>query len=183
MNWEALTAISTAFTSLIILSTVLFAARQVKAANDQSKAMSAQLEHLRRATQLQGMLAIFDEIMAPDLMDSYRFIMTDFEMKMREEAFRAEALQRTPDLTAHKELPLMRHFERIGTLVKNDLIDVDVVLDFMGLFILDIWRHLEPIVVEQRRLQKQQSLWENFEYLGRKSAVRVARTRGPSSNA
>lgn len=164
MNWEALTAISTAFTGLVILLTVLFAARQVKALNEQSNAMAAQLEHLRRATQLNGTLAIFDEIGAPEIAESYRFILNDFPERMKDERFRAEALQRAPDVSVHKEVLMLRHLERIGTLVKNGLVDADVLLDFMAAFIRDNWHQLRPLALEQRKLYDPQ-LWENFEHL------------------
>ena len=165
MNWEALTAISTAFTGVVILLTVVFAARQVKVLNEQSKAMSAQLEHLRRATQLAGTLAIFDEIMTPEIADATRFVQNEFVERMKDERFHAEALERAPDWTVHKEVYIFRHFERIGTLIKNGLVDSDVLLDFMGLFIRDHWSRLGPLALEQRKMRGEPSLWENFEYL------------------
>jgi hypothetical protein len=164
MSWEALTAISTAFTGLVILLTVLYAARQVRALNEQSRAMSDQLDHLRRATQLEGTLAIFDEITAPLIADSYRFLLNDFDEKMKDERFRAEAVGRAPDPSVHKEVVLLRHLERVGTIVKNELVDADVLLDFMGLFVEETWQHLRPLVLEQRKVHGEQRLWENFEY-------------------
>lgn len=182
MNWEALTAVSTAFTGLVILLTVLFAARQVRALNDQSKAMSAQLEHLRRATQLTGTLAIFDEIMTLEIADATRFMLNEFDEKMKDERFHADALGRAPDYTVHKEVYILRHFERIGTLVKNGLIDSDVLLDFMGLYIREHWQRLRPLVLEQRTLYGP-SLWENFEYLATQANADVARrTNGAASD-
>jgi hypothetical protein len=176
MSWEALTAISTAFTGLVILVTVLFAARQVKVLNDQSKAMSAQLEHLRRATQLDGTLAIFDEVMLPETRDSYHFVMTEFDERMKDVAFRNEALERSPDPEVHKELYILRHMERIGTLVKNGLLDADVLFDFSGLFVRDCWRHLGTLALEQRRKHREPQLWENFERLA--AQAERAATRG-----
>lgn len=180
MNWEALTAISTAFTGVVILLTVLFAARQVRALNEQSKAMSAQLDHLRRATQLEGTLAIFDEITMPEIGEAYRYILNDFPERMKDERFRMEALARAPDQTVHKELLILRHLERVGTLVKNGLIDADVLLDFMGFFVRETWEHLRPLVLEQRKRYGEARLWENFEHLATLAAT-DADTRGPSS--
>jgi len=174
VNWEAVTAISTAFTGLVILLTVIFAARQVRALNEQSKAMSAQIDHLRRATQLTGTLAIFDEIMTESIADAARFVHTEFPERMKDERFHADALSRTPDYTVHKEVYILRHFERIGTLVKNGLVDSDVLLDFMGLFIRAHWQALAPLAREQRKLYGP-SLWENFEYLASVADADLAR--------
>jgi hypothetical protein len=175
VNWEAVTAISTAFTGLVILLTALFAARQVQALNNQSKAMSAQIGHLRRATQLTGTLSIFDEIMTPEIVDAWRFVMTEFPEKMKDERFHAEALERTPDFTVHKEVYILRHFERIGTLVRNGLVDSDVLLDFVNLFIRENWEKLRPLVLEQRR-RYGATLWENFEYLASVATATDAET-------
>jgi hypothetical protein len=167
VNWEALTAISTAFTGLVILLTVLFAARQVRALNEQSKTMTAQIEHLRRATTLEGTVAIFDEIMAPEIMDSYNFVMTEFAEKMKDERFHNDAVARAPDVSVHKEILIIRHLERVGTLVKNGLVDSDVLLDFMRLFIAEMWDNLGPLALEQRKLYAEPRIWENFEYIAR----------------
>jgi hypothetical protein len=173
VNWEALTAISTAFTGVVILLTVLYAARQVRALNEQSTAMAAQIEHLRRATQLTGTLAIFDEIMTIEVAAAARFVATEFAEMMKDERFHAEALERVPDWTVHKEVYMLRHLERIGTLVKNGLVDADALLDFMGLFIRENWRHLRPLALEQRKLYGL-SLWENFEYLALQAEANLA---------
>jgi len=169
MNWEALTALSTAFTGLVILLTVVFAARQVRALNDQSKALGAQLEHLRRATQLEGTLAVFDELFSPDLQNAYRFVMTEFEERMRDETFRTEALERAPDSETHLEVYILRHLERIGTLVKNELLDAEALLDFAGFFIRELWDKLGPLALEQRQRFGNERLWENFEFIALKA--------------
>ena len=177
MNWEALTAISTAFTGLVILLTVVFAARQVKAMNEQSKALSAQLEHLRRATQLDGTLAIFEELMAPELLAASRFVLTEYEERMNDPQFHAEALGRSPDPETHQQVKVLRHFERIATLIKNDLLDADVLLDFANAFILDHWIVLAPLVREQRTTFGLNGLWENFEFISREAARSLPGTR------
>jgi len=170
MNWEALTAISTAFTALVFLLTVVFAARQVAAMNEQSKALGAQLEHLRRATQLDGTLAVFEELFSPDVQDAYRFVMTEFEERMKDEPYHAEALARAPNPAVHKEMVILRHLERIGTLIKNDLLDAEVLLDFAGFFIQECWTKVKPLALEQRRVRGVNELWENFEFIATRAA-------------
>jgi hypothetical protein len=177
MNWEAVTALSTAFTGLVILLTVIFAARQVRALNDQSKALGAQLEHLRRATQLDGTLAVFDELFSSELQSAYRFVMTEFDQRMKDETYHGEALERAPNPETHKEIHLMRHFERIGTLVKNDLLDACALFDFAGFFIQEVWGKLEPLMMEERRYYGNDRLWENFEYLARKAKADLGSTQ------
>jgi len=123
MNWEAVGAISTAFTGLVILVTAIYAARQVQALNEQSRALGTQIEHLRRATQLDGTLAVFEEIFSPNFLGAYRFVMHEFDERMKDDDFHAAALAPAPDDETHKELQILRHMERIGTLIKNDLLE------------------------------------------------------------
>jgi hypothetical protein len=179
MSWEAVSAISSAVTAAVILLTVVYAARQVGAMNEQSRALGAQLEHLRRATQLDGTLAIFDELFSPELLAAYRFVMNDFETRMQDEEFHAEALRYAPDPETHKYVPLMRHMERIGTLIKNGLLDGDVLFDFASSFIMANWNQLRPFVLEQRRVFGEPRLWENFEFIAGE-AQRFEDARGPS---
>jgi hypothetical protein len=158
MNWEALSAISTASTALVILATAIYAARQVVALN-------AQIEHLRRATLLDGTLAIFDEIFSAEYMTGYQFVMTEFEERMKDETFRAEALSVAPNVEVHKERLFLRHMERIGTLIKSDLLDGDTLFDFAGPVIEQSWEKLRPFAIEQRHALNDDQLWENFEFI------------------
>lgn len=184
MTWEAVTALSTAFTGLVILLTVIFAARQVRALNEQSKAMTAQIDHLRRSTQLSGTLAVFDEMFSPELRGSYRFILYEFEERMKDETFHAEALQRAPDPQIHMEVYTLRHLERIGTLIKNGLLDSDAILDFACAWLSECWDRLGSLVREQRSLHNNPFLWENFEYLATAAQRYMADQHvGPSASA
>jgi len=171
MNWEAVGAISTAFTGLVILVTAIYAARQVQALNEQSRALGTQIEHLRRATQLDGTLAVFEEIFSTNFLGAYRFVMHEFDERMKDDDFHAAALAPAPDDETHKELQILRHMERIGTLIKNDLLEADVILDFASSVIWACWEKLEPLVIEQRRAFGGPFLWENFEYIAKKSRV------------
>jgi hypothetical protein len=178
MNWEALSAISSAFTALVFVLTAIYAARQVAVLNEQSKALAAQLEHLRRATQLDGTLAVFELLMSPDFLEPYRFVLNDFEERLRDPVFHAEAMSFAPDPGTHKERQVMRHMERIGTLVKNDLLDADVMLDFAADVVAQTWSKLKPLAVEQRQTFGVESMWENFEMLA--GRPRSSRSTSPA---
>jgi hypothetical protein len=171
MNWEAVTAISTAGTGLVILLTVVFAAKQVQAMNEQSKAFAAQLEHLRLATQLDGTLAIFDELLSPELMVAYRFVMNEYGERMKDPRFHAEALEDAPDLDVHQERKMLRHMERVATLIKNELLDARVLLDYASDFIILNWEKLEPLVLEHRQVTGSAGLWRKFEFIAMKARL------------
>jgi hypothetical protein len=175
MNWEALSAVSTALTALVIFITAIYAAKQVNAMNSQSRALTAQLEHLRRATLLEGTLAVFEQLFSPDLLDSYRFVVKEFAACMKDDAYRRDAIDGLMDPETHKEVRMLRQMERIGTLIKNDLLDAEILLDFADEMFISSWSQLEPLALEQRRAENMSTLWENYEYLSRKAKERRAR--------
>lgn len=172
MTWEALTALGTLLSALVIALTVLFTARQVRVTTQQ-------LDHLRRATQLEGVMRIVHDIDSPQNRESQFFISQELAAKMQDEEFRrGVALAGRADLTVHKEMHLMRFFETLGAYVKYGLIDGDIVYDLMLPRILGIWGAVAEVVPIQRQAISPR-MWENYEWLVQQ-AKRWARDRGQS---
>jgi hypothetical protein len=161
MTWEAITALATLGTGLAIIATVLLGIRQLQLTR-------SQLAHLRRATQLEGVMKIFDDLNSQEFWDSLHFIATELPKRMTEPQFRDEvALVGMADTNVHRELPLMRTFERIGTYVKHGLIDGPVIYDFALPPIERSWELLSDVVRIHRTANDDPAFWENFEMLYR----------------
>jgi len=157
--WEALTAIGTIASAIVIAVTVLMAARQVRLTADQ-------LEQLRRATQFQGAMAIFQEQTSPVFWGGIRFVMTELKGHMKDDGFRSGVeLVGMADDSVHKELIILRTFDNIGLYVKQRLIEPEVIYS-SPVFVRAIlgWEALQDVIAVHR-----QSLgpwmWGNFEYL------------------
>jgi hypothetical protein len=171
--WEMLTAIGTIASAVVIAVTVLMAARQVRLTADQ-------LEELRRATQFQGAMAIFQEQTSHVFWGGIRFVMTELKERMTDESFRSEVpLVGMADDTVHKELVILRTFDNIGLYVKQRLIEPEVIYS-SPVFVRAIlgWEALQDVIAIHR-----QSLgpwmWGNYEYLyleGKRWAERNGRT-------
>lgn len=171
--WEALTAIGTIASAIVIAVTVVMAARQVRLTSDQ-------IEELRRATQFQGAMAIFQEQTSPVFWGGIRFVMTELKEKMTDERFRNEvALVGMADDNIHKELIVLRTFDNIGLYIKQRLIESEVIYS-SPVFVRAIlgWEALQDVIAVHR-----QSLgpwmWGNYEYLyveGKQWAKRNGRT-------
>jgi membrane carboxypeptidase/penicillin-binding protein len=165
MNWEAFAAVSTAFTGLVILATAVAAVREVRIAGEHSRATRAQLEHLRKATQFEGALAVFAELDTPFQMYARRFVQFELAELMKSERFREEvALIAGADELEHKELTVLRCFERIGTYVRKGWVDPDVVYMVASGRVIITWRALEEVVAIHRGITGPR-FWENFERL------------------
>lgn len=170
MGWEAITAIATLGTGLAIVATVLLGVRQLELTR-------SQLEHLRRATQLEGAMKIFDELNTEEFWDSLHFIASELPKRMTDPQFRDEVvLVGLADTKVHRELPLMRTFERIGTFVKHGLIGGPIIYDLAWPPIQKSWEALTE-VVQIHRTAHGNAFWENFEMLYREGKRWEERSR------
>ena len=160
-DWGAITALSTAATAAIIAATVIVGVRQVRLTG-------VQLDNLRRATQLEGLMKIFDDLHNPTYLRARRFVATDLYKKLKDPVFRDEVSlgiiwTKNPE-EIHEELFVLRTFETIGSTVRHGLLDADAVLDTIAPSVIVSWEHLRE-VIEMQRAGMHPRMWENFEYL------------------
>jgi hypothetical protein len=159
VSWEALTAVASLLSSLAVLAAVLIAVRQVRVG-------AAQVDHLRRATQLDGTMKVFAMLTTPEQREARRFIVEDLADRCRDDAvYRDELFNLRGDLREHREVAVMSLLEMIGIYVKHGLLDPKIVFDYWIPSNNDAWSIAESlgIVAAHRRIDP--AMWENFEYL------------------
>ncbi|GAC1659656.1 MAG: hypothetical protein NVS9B12_13320 [Vulcanimicrobiaceae bacterium] len=165
--WEAITATGSILSAVVIALTVVFASKQVKLGADQAKSTNAQLDHLRKSTQLQGAMKIFEEMDQPEFREAVRFVVHDLEDRMKDAQFRREAsFPEACDDSVHKEMIVLRTFERVGAYVRQGLLDGGLLYTVVPTVILSTWEHLADVVAVQRAAISKLKA-ENFEYLYR----------------
>ncbi len=164
MNWEAVLGLSTAFTGVVIAITALAALREVRVAAEHASATREQLHHLRKATQFEGALAVFSELDNPFQMEARHFVQFELANRLKDESFRREVgLVAGADEREHKELTVLRCFERIGFYVRKGFVDPDVVYMVASGRVMTTWRALEDVVAIHRDIAG--PFWMNFEQL------------------
>ena len=166
VDWGAVTALATVASALVIAITVIVGARQVRLTRNQ-------LDHLRRSTQLEGLMKVFDDLNNPTYTRARRFVATDLYKKLTDPVFRDEVAlgiiwTKNPE-EIHEELFVLRTFETIGSTVRHGLLDADAVLDSIAPSVIVSWEHLRE-VIELQRAGVHPRMWENFEYLNTLSA-------------
>lgn len=165
MNWEAIAALSNGFTGLVILVTALIATREVRIAGEHSRATRDQLEHLRKATQFEGALAVFAELDTPFQAAARHFVQFELADRMKDEQFRAQvSLIAGADELQHKELTVLRCFERIGTYVQKGWVDADAMYATAAGRVIVTWHALHDVVAIHRRVAGP-AFWEQYERL------------------
>ncbi len=160
LSWDAVTAISTAASAIVIAATVVVGYRQIRLAGEQ-------VEHLRRSTQLDGTMHIFTELETPEFRAARLFVENELATRMQDERFREE-LQlpfHALDEGVHKEILIAQVFEKIGTYARHGLLDTVLIADYCGPLIREMWQKLDTLgYFEFRRRNNPYSL-ENFEFL------------------
>jgi hypothetical protein len=159
VSWEALTAVASLLSSVAVLAAVLIAVRQVRVG-------AAQVDALRRATQLDGTMKVFAMLTTPEQREGRRFVVEDLADRCRDDAaYREELFNMRGDISAHREFAVGGLLEMLGIYVKHGLLDPEIVFDywipdnrrawtiFVSLGIVAAHRSVEPL------------MWENFEYL------------------
>ncbi|MGA9019917.1 MAG: hypothetical protein WA812_04485 [Candidatus Cybelea sp.] len=158
--WEALTAIATAVTAIVIAATVAVGYRQIRLTGDQ-------LEHLRRSTQLDGTMKAFADLETPEFRSARMFVENELASRMQDAHFRDDLLLpfQALDESEHQEILVAQTFEKIGTYARHGLLDITLMADYCGPLIREMWQRLERCgYFEMRRRNNPYSL-ENFEFL------------------
>lgn len=133
-----------------------------------------QLRHLRISNQLNGLLTVLHYSQDPEEQHRRTFVLEDLDAKLSDREFRKELMQHPVDPRRHVELSVCDFFEQIGNYVKHGLIDEDAYLDTASGFVETMWEKLEPVIAIMRRT-RDQTLYDNFEYLAARSQLWLSR--------
>lgn len=156
--WEALAAIGSILSAVVIAVTVIFAARQVRLTVEQ-------LEQLRKSTQFEAARTVLLDLADPAFVDAYRFVTNELEAKMADPSFRRDlALIGIADDKVHKEIVILRAFDRIGTYVRFGLVDGGLVYATYAPRIVLSHHRLKEVMTVHRDIAGPM-LYKNFDYL------------------
>ena len=160
MRWEAVTALSTVLTALIILVTAIYAARQVKVAS--------------RGTQLDGMIRLLERYRDPEFLNASRFVLRDLPRLVGDETFRADVARSASngDKPWHVVLRLLNE---TGAYVELGLVEGPPIYYLIGNTLVLLCRALEPVIEIERRALDDPHLWTNTQDLYRDAEARVRR--------
>ena len=148
--WEAVTAVSTAVTTIVLVLTVVMGKRQV--------------DLLRRSTQLDGVFKVLRELNNVKYVESRRFVLHELEDRLKDPQFRRDIEHGATDESVHKEIATLGIFEEIGAYVKFGLVDADTIYCQAGSRAVGCWQKLQP-VVELARKRGGPGVWDSYEAL------------------
>jgi len=154
MSLEAWNAIASIGTFLVIFATAVIAL--------------SQLNHIRRANQLSGLLSTFDTLQDPSVRELVNFVRHDLAERMKDEAFRQSIRDIPIDRRIHPEAYLCDIYNHIGSFVRSGLIDEDIYLQTDWYNVALYWGLLKDVIALGR--SNRPYIFENFEWLASRAA-------------
>ncbi len=158
MTWEAVGALGSISSAVVIAATAVFGYRQLRA--------------LRLAAQLEGFLQIQRELDSEVMNDARSFVTFELPELLKNEQFREELASGRIDRRRHKEILLGNFMNSIGMLVSYGALDDNLFTEYYAYIAPHAWEDLRPVVELVRR--KAPRTWNHFEYLVRKCEERPA---------
>jgi hypothetical protein len=156
MTWEGITALASAATVIVLSATVLVAVRQLRAA-------AAQMEHSRRATQLDGMMRIFATFESETFRRSIDYIVNELDARVAEPDF--ASLLRIGQQAHQPWRPALSKLEEVGVYLRNGYLDSGPFFNNRANLILVWWEHLRPVVELQRLVVDNPYLWKDTQWM------------------
>jgi hypothetical protein len=124
-----------------------------------------QLRHMRAANQLQAILALEEHFRDPSLQSALTFVQDELPRRLEDPAYRLELERRGYiDAGRHPELLLCNWFNKMGLLVKHDIVSEDAFMDLFARLIVYYWDVLSPAIALMRRTRGEGE-YHDFEFL------------------
>jgi hypothetical protein len=156
MNQETLSTVAAVGTFIVIAATAM--------------AAIVQLRHLRTSNQLTGLLNILGRSEDPQFSEWREATRKVLVHDMTDAAYRKSIEDHTFDRRNAPWLHLYNWYDYIGSLVKQQLVSEQSVLDVFSFVMTQDWERGQDIIAVARR-GVGPALWENFEYLVARSSI------------
>jgi hypothetical protein len=157
IDWNALTAISTFATFLVIAAS--------------ATAAIVQIRHIRAGNQIATSLALMDRVSNPDFQRIIQYVFHgELDKRMEDPAYRAELLIMPVDMSQHPEVQLLMWWDQMGSVLKLGHSSEEAFMDTTSLQCIAAWQKLGPVVAYIRRARGPQ-VYDNFEWLASRSML------------
>lgn len=145
-NWNAITAISSAVSMIAFIATAVFVA--------------AELKGLEKSRYLQITSELYATWQSREFMDSQLWLMH----RLEETTWAAFIETHRADFGEQAFHRVGSFYDRVGTLVRNGLINEREILSTIGAYAIAVWHKIEPLVREARQIENS-VLFDDFERL------------------
>src|SRR5579872_1295565 len=161
MDWNAVSALSSLATFLVVAASAL--------------AALLQLRHIRAANQITASLELMTRVSNPEFQRVLQYVFHgELDRKLEDPEYRAELLKTPVDLARHPEASLLATWEQMGSIIKLGLTSEAAFMDTTSMQCIAAWNKLVPVIAFIRRARGSQ-VYDNFEWLASRSMMWEAR--------
>jgi hypothetical protein len=127
-----------------------------------------QLRHMDRHRDLEISMKLFDWAETESLRKAFRWVEKEFRFEDYDK-YKAEVEGnfRVNDYPYQVEA----FFEEVGFLVNKKFVDIDVIVDRLGAYIVSNWKKLEPWILVMRKERVDRTFGEHFQKLYEKTVA------------
>ena len=131
-----------------------------------------QLRHMDKHRDLEISMKLFEWAETEGLRKALRWVETEFQFKDLEK-YKADAEK---DFEANDyPYQVEAFFEEVGFLVNKRFVDIDVIVDRLGAYIISNWKKLEPWTLALRKERGDRTFGEHFQKLYEKTVAYMKR--------
>jgi hypothetical protein len=129
-----------------------------------------QLWHMDKHRDLEISMKLFDWAETEELRRAFRWVETEFQFEDFEK-YKKEVEENFE--IADYPFRVEAFFEEVGFLIFKKFVDIDVIVDRLGSYIISNWKKLEPWIIAVRKERGDKTFGEHFQRLYMKTVEYV----------
>ena len=127
-----------------------------------------QLRHMDQHRDLEISMKLFDWAETEGLRKAFRWVEKEFQFEDFEK-YKAEVDENSE--VSDYPYQVEAFFEEVGFLVNKKFVDIDVIVDRLGSYIISNWKKLEPWILAIRKEREDKTFGEHFQKLYEKTVA------------
>lgn len=127
-----------------------------------------QLRHMDQHRDLEISLKLFDWAETEGLRKAFRWVEREFQFENYEK-YKTEVEENLE--VSEYPYRVEAFFEEVGFLVNKKFVNIDVIVDRLGGYIISNWKRLEPWILTMRKEREDKTFGEHFQKLYEKTAA------------
>jgi len=132
-----------------------------------------QLRHMDKHRDLEISMKLFEWAETERLRKAFRWVETEFQFENFEK-YKADVKKNFE--TSDYPYQVEAFFEEVGFLVNKRFVDIDVIVDRLGAYIISNWKMLEPWILAMRKERGDRTFGEHFQKLFEKTVAYMKRS-------
>jgi len=131
-----------------------------------------QLRHMDKHRDLEISMKLFEWAETESLRKAFRWVETEFQF-VDFEKYKTE-VEENFDIVDYP-YQVESFFEEVGFLINKKFVDIDVIVDRLGAYVISNWKKLEPWIFAMRKEKGDKTFGEHFQKLYEKTIVYMRR--------